>query len=283
MSPNEAGSSGGGSTVTLRRVGRVAAYGAGGFVGTAIVALLLLNLTQPLQRVVYDAVYLQLGPSEATTTAILSHFLVAAVAALAVPLVVGDYLSDRLANRRVLAGAVAGLAGALLAFLAVALAGLGGFLSAIVVLGVVLVGIPVILRVRYGIRSGGLTAFVGGVPVVLLLLVAAAFGIGWGWGYVVTAEEVSTDSVNDTVVTFEDAPVFERDLFAAGHCEVDPDGQEVCRLSLRGYDGERAAARVMARHGVRCPYQNGPADSGGAFFAQHGNSTFRITCSPHGD
>lgn len=58
---------------------------------------------------------------------------------------------------------------------------------------------------------------------------------------------------------FDDVPQIRDDLFA-GDCSTGPDGRQVCRLSLRGYEHEARAARFMARHCVRCPYQNARTD-----------------------
>lgn len=272
------------STPAFRRVAKVVAYGLLGAVGTGVAALALLNLTQPVQGAIYDAVYLRVGPSEATETAILAHALAAGFVAISAPALIGDYLSDRLANGRALGGGIAAMLGLLGAFLAAALAGLVGFLTALAVLTAALVGVPAALRYRFGVRSGSLPAFVGGVPVLVLLLLLTGFGLGWGWGYVVTAREVPDGAVNGTATTLDDAPALERDLFAPGNCETDAEGRQVCRLSLRGYEHETAAARFLARQGVRCPYQHTrPANEGGAFVVRHDGSYFRVTCSPHGD
>lgn len=268
------------STPSLRRVAKAVAYGLLGAVGTGVLALALLYLTQPVQAMIYDAVYLWIGPSEAIETAILTHFLAAAIVAISVPTLVGDYLSDRLANGRALGAGIAAMVALLGAFLAAALAGLAAFLTALAAFA----GVPTALRYRFGVRSGGLPAFVGGIPVLVLLLLLAGFGLGWGWGYVVTAREVPAGAANGTATTFDDAPALERDLFAPGNCETDAEGRQVCRLSLRGYEHEAAAARFLARQGVRCPYQNArSSDRSGAFVARHDGSFFRITCSPHGD
>lgn len=141
---------------------------------------------------------------------------------------------------------------------------------------------PVLLRYRLCVRSGALPAFVGGIPVLILLLLAAGFGLGWGWDYAVTAQEVPAGTVNGSVATFDTAPAFAEDLFA--DCETDTDGRQVCRLFLRGYDHERSTAQFMARHGVRCPYQN--VQSRGrynSFIARHDGAYYRVTCSPYGD
>jgi hypothetical protein len=136
----------------------------------------------------------------------------------------------------------------------------------------------------YLVRYGFVVPFAGGAPVVVLLLLLAGFGLGWGWGYVVTAREVPAAAVNETPVDFEDAPAVEHDLFDAENCETDAEGRRVCHLLLRGYERERVAARLLARHGVKCPYQSARSSArSGALVAEHGGSYFRVTCSPHGD
>lgn len=270
---------------TLKRIGRAAAFLLLGVVGTGGVALVGLYLLQPVQEVIYNAFYLQVGPSESTETAILVHFLVAGLGGISVTMLVGDYLSDRLAHRAAFAKGIAAVLGLLLVFLVVALAGLAAFLTALIVLAAVSMAVPLLLRYRFDVRSGGVPAFVGGVPVLVLLLLLAGFGLGWGWGYVVTAQEVPASTVNGTAVAdFDDAPDVRGDLFAAEHCETDTEDRRVCRLMLRGYEHETAAARVMARHGVRCPYQDAQAfGSGGSFIARYDGRYYRVSCSPHGD
>lgn len=269
------------SGVTLRRVGVLLGYGVLGVVGTAAVALVVLNVSEPVQAVVYDLFYLRVGPGAATETAILTHFLASGVVAISVPLLVGDYISDRGTNRRTLAWAVAALLGLVVVFLVVALAGLAAFLTALLVLAVGLVGIPVVLRYRFGVRSGAVPAFVGGIPVIVLLLFLAGFGLGWGWGYVMIAEEVPASSVDGSVADFDEVPEVRDDLFA-GDCTT-RDGRRECILQLRGSEHEMAAVRFMDRHGVRCPYQNTYTGEEDAFHAEHDGTVYRVTCSPHGD
>jgi type II secretory pathway component PulL len=104
-------------------------YGVLGTVLTAATALATLYMAQPIQPVIYDLFYLQVGPSEATETAILTHFLIAGVAGLTLTMLPGDYLSDRGTNRRTLAWVVAALLGLFLVFLVVALAGLAAWFA----------------------------------------------------------------------------------------------------------------------------------------------------------
>lgn len=271
------------SIPTLKRIGTVAAYLVLGVVGTAAVALGLLYTLQPIQRVVYDAFYLQVGPSEATETAILTHFLVAGGTAISAVLLAGDYLSDRLNNRAAVAKAITVLLGLIVVFLLVALLELAAFLTAILVLTVAVLVVPLLLRYRYGMRSGGIPAFVGGIPVLLVLLLVTGFGLGWGWGYIMTAEEAPSSAVDGTAsADFDDVPQIRDDLFA-GDCSTGTDDRRVCRLYLRGYEHEARAARFMARHGVRCPYQNTQTGRSDSFIATHNGSYYRVTCSPHGD
>lgn len=267
----------------LRWAGRIAAFALLGAVGTGASATLLLNLLQPIQAWVYRAVYLQVGPSEATETAILAHFLVAGFAALGIVMVLGDSWSDRLAHRAALAKAMGVLLALLFGFLGVALVGLAAVPVALVVVTAALVAVPLLLRYRFGVRSGGTLAFVGGIPVVVLLLLLAGFGIGWGWGYVVTAQEVPAPTVNQTVVTFDDVPEIRTDLFVAGDCSTDADGRRVCYLQLRGYEHELTTTRFLARHGVHCPYQSRQPGRAGALVARIDGTHYRVSCSPHGD
>lgn len=270
------------STRTLERIGTPVAYFVAGGVGTAAAALVALNLLESIQPAVYDLLYLRLGPSEATKVAVLAHFLVAATVGISVPLLASDCLSDRGENLPALVPGVAALLGLVAVFLLATLAGGAPFLAALLALAVALVGLPLALRYWMGVRSGGLPAFAGGIPVVLALLFLAGFGIGWGWGYVVTAQEVPRGAVTEPVAEFDEVPEVRDDLFADGDCETTDDGRQ-CRLQLRGYEHERTAARFMARHGVRCPFRNTHAGEADAFVAEYDGTPYRVTCSPHGD
>jgi len=271
------------SESTFERFGTTVLYLVVGSVATLVAGLAVLYVAQPVQRLVYDLFYLQVGPSEATETAILTHFLFAATVALAVSSFLGDAVSDRLANRARLIRGFAWMVASLFGFLLLAITGLAALPTALVTLAVGVVAVPLTLRYRYGVHSGAVPAFVGGIPVVVGLLLLAGFGIGWGWGYVVTAEEVPPGTGNGTAVEFEELPAVRADLFA-GDCETTAAGQRQCYLELRGYEHERAAVRFMARQGVRCPYQNAAASrSGSSFIAHFDGRYYRITCSPHGD
>lgn len=268
---------------TLKRAGTTLGYGVLGIVCTAAVSFVLLNLAQPIQTVVYDMFYLQVGPSEATETAILVHFLLAGVVALGVAMLAGDYLSNRGANRRALGAGFGAMLALVFMFLVVALAGLAAFLTAFLVLAIWIVGIPIAMRYWFGVRSGAVPAFVGGIPVIVFLLVLAGFGLGWGWGYVVTAQEVPASTVNGTAAAdFNDIPEVRNELFS-GDCETTIENRQVCRMYLRGSEHEVAAAQFMARYGIRCPYQNIYSGEVDAFIAEHNGTYYRVTCSPHGD
>jgi len=268
----------------LRRIGTTAGYTLVGVAVSVVVALGTLYATQPLQQVVYDLFYLRVGPSEATETAILAHFLTASLVALTAALVVGEYLSDRGRNHVALGKAVIGMVGLLVLFFCLGLLGLAASLTALLVLAVALVGVPVALRFHYQVRSGGVPAFLGGAPVVVFLLLLAGIGVGWGWGYVMTATEVPESSVDGPVANVSDAPAVEADLFDADNCETNATGRRECLLSLRGYDHERQAVRFMARHGVRCPHQGAVSPNAtDSFVARSDGTYYRIRCSPHGD
>lgn len=268
---------------TLTRLVMHAAFVLLGVVGTAVVTTVLVNLLQPIQRVVYSVLYLQSGPSSATITAILAHFLLAGVAGIGIVVVVGEYLGDRLEYKDAIAPAIAFLAALPVVFLALAVAGVRSQLAALAVLGAAILGVPLIVYHLDGVRSRGLTAFAGGVPVLVVFLLLAGIGIGWGWGYTVTAEQVPAGSVDDAdVVSFDSAPEVRDDLFASD-CERDGNDTRVCRLQLRGYEHEAAAAGFLASHGVRCPYQNTPDRTEDALVTRHDGDYYRVTCSPHGD
>lgn len=98
-----------------------------------------------------------------------------------------------------------------------------------------------------------------------------------------TAQEVPASTVNGTATADFDAIPQIRDELFAGDCSTGTDDRRICRLYLRGYDHEVPAARVMARHGVRCPYQNADTGEADAFIAQYNGTYYRVSCSPHGD
>lgn len=271
------------SNITLRRVTRTAGYLLGGGVVTAVVALVVLYVGRPIQPAVYDAFYRHLGPSEATTVAILTHFLFAGTTAASVVLVGTDYVGDRLAHRGPVAKAIAVLVGCSVAFVSVVLLELGSFLLAVLGLAAALVAIPAVLWYRSGVGRASVFAFVGGIPVLVFLALMAGFGLGWGWGYTLTAQEVPASAADGTsAVDFQEAPQIRDDLFASD-CSTGRDGRQVCQLSLRGYQREIRATRFLARHGVRCPYLEGSLRQSGSFVARSDTSYYRITCSPHGD
>lgn len=267
---------------TVKRAATLLGYGVLGAASTAVTAFVVLNVAEPIQRVVYDFFYLQVGPSKATETAILTHFLLAGVSGLGLSMVIGDYLSDRGANRGAIARGIAALLALLVVFLVVALAGLAAYLTAMVVLTVGLIGIPLVLWYQVNVHSGGLPAFAGGVPVVVLLVFLGGFGIAWGWGYVVIAEEIPAGSPED-VVDFNEVPEVRDDLFVDGECETTGDGTQRCILQLRGYAHEQTAVRFMARHGVRCPYPNTYTGEEDTLVAEYDGSYYRVSCSAHGD
>lgn len=260
------------------RLGRILGYVLLGILTTAATALGVLYVTRPLQTVVYNVFYLQVGPATATTTAILTQFIFASTLALSVTLFVADYIATRGANRRPLAVASLGTLGVVVVFLVISLVGLAAFLTAILVLALAFLLVPLGLWYHYRVHSGAIPAFVGGIPVVVLALLLAGFGIGWGWGYTMTAHEVPGRTVDDPVATFDDVPQVRADLFDDDF-STDADGDRVYRLELRGYEHVRQATLFMAQHGVRCPYSGASA----SFIARYNNSFYRITCTPHGD
>ncbi|MFB6077844.1 MAG: hypothetical protein ABEJ80_02555 [Halarchaeum sp.] len=261
---------------TLARAGRAVAFVLLGALACAGVTVGLLAATTGAQSVVYRALSWTTGPSEATAAAaVLAHVLGVGLLGATAAALLGDGVDARLAGARtVVAGGVAATAAAVVV---VALAALAGVASLPVVgaFALVALGAWVAASRRRGVSGGGTLALGGAAPVVLGVLLVAGVGLGWGWGYVVTAEPVAGAPANATVADFDAAPGVAADLFADGNCEADG----TCRLELRGYEREVAAARFLARHGAACPYRgvSNPA------FARYGNRTYRVTCGPHGD
>lgn len=270
------------SRLPLNRAIGLLGYGLLGTVTTGLVGLVVLNLAEPIQAVVYDLVYLRIGPTTATELAILVHFLLAVAVALAAAMLAGDAISDRGANGRAIGLGTGAMLALVVAFIVVVLAGLTAFLAALLLLAAGLIAVPLGLRYRLGVRSGALPAFVGAIPVVVLLVFLAGFGLGWGWGYIVTAEAVPSSAVDGPVAPLEEVPEVRDDLLVDGDCEPTDEGER-CTLQLRGYEHERSAIQFMADHGVRCPYQNTHTGETQALFVRHDGTYYRVTCSPHGD
>lgn len=271
------------SDPTIRRVAITAGYVLLGTVLTAALGLAALFVLNGIQPILYDALYLTLGPSGATGFAIFGHFALAGAIAVTLAGLAGHTLSDRTEHLQEVGTALAAVFGLLVLFVAASLAGvafLGGVLLWVVAIAVV---VPAVLWFYFDLRTGALPAFLGGVPVIVLLLLLAGVGAGWGWGYVVTAQEVPASDVGDEpVTTLDDAPEVRDDLFADRNCETSADGLQRCRLQLRGYIREEAAAQSLARHGIRCPYGGTVRDSG-SFVARHDDRRYRVTCQAHGD
>lgn len=269
---------------TLKHVARALGYGLIGVIATVIVAMGGMNLTQPVQEIIYQATYLQLGPAGATKTAILTQMVGVGFLASGISLMIGDGLSSQLAHDREIGLAMGALVVLFLGFLALAFLGFASLPVAGLFFLVAAISIPVLLWFRLQVRSGAVPTFLGAVPVLLLLLFLTAFGLGWGWGYTVFAEEVPASNVDGEVVDLEDSPGIASDLFESGHCSEGGDGLKTCILELRGYEHEDRVVQFLAANGVRCPYENAAdpraADS---FPVRYEGTDYRVTCQPHGD
>lgn len=271
------------SDVAIDRVAALAGYALFGAAGAAVASVALARPLNPIQAVVYDAFYLVLGPWTATEAASILHIAVVGVLSVAAPTLVAERLDgDRL--RELAAGAVGVLAALLVALVAAGLLGVLGLPTVLVAVVAAVVAALAGFR-ALGASTGGTAAFAGSLPVLALLLFLLAFGLGWGGGYDAVAEPVDPSAVDGPVADFGDAPAVREDLFSAAACDPADDG--VCRLTLRGYEHERRAARVLARHGVRCPFVNTPRnpvyDPTASFFAEHDDQYYRVTCEAYGD
>jgi hypothetical protein len=280
------------SDLTLETVARTAGHLLGGTVGTLVVGLGLLRVLQPLQAPVFDAFYLAVGPWTAEVTATVLVFVLAGSLALGLPTLLSVAVRAGTDDLQPLVVGLAGLVGVLVVGVAAsALVGLEEFLAAVVALVVVAVAVPVGLY-RFDTWPDGVAAYVGGLPVVFLLLAALAFGLGWGGGYYVVAEEVPAEEVDTSAAAeFSEAPELRDDLLDPSRDDVyanceEEDGRRTCRLSLRGYDDEAAAARFLDSHGVRCPYRNAPSrETPGdqSFVAEADGTYYRVSCESYGD
>ena len=266
-----------------RRVAVLAGYAVLGAALTAALGLATLVVLTDIQPALYRTLYLRLGPSGATGFAIFGHFALSGAIAVVLAGLAGHLLSDRTEHLRAVGVALAAALVLLVLFVGASFArvpGLGGVLLWVAAIAVV---VPALLWISLDSQSGALPAFLGGVPVLVFMLLLAGIGVGWGWGYVVTAQEVPARDVGDEPVTaLEDAPEVRDDLFADRNCETAADGLERCQLMLRGYIREVSAARSLASHGVRCPYEGSGSDSE-SFLARHDDRYYRVTCQPHGD
>lgn len=275
--------------LTLERVARTVAHLLFGAAATAVLGIALLRGAQPLQLLVYDALYLPVGPWTATVTATVVGFTVVIAVAASVPTLLAEYVRSRGEHAADVGARLAGTLLVVLVFLvASAFLGVVSFLAAIVgATGFVVVALA---ELRRRGASAGLATFAGAVPVLVLALLVLGFGLGWGGGYDVVAREVPADSVHQ-VVSFDEAPTVRDDLLSPDGDGVyarcnERGGRRVCRLPLRGYDHEARAGRFLARHGVRCAYLNAPGSGGAAnrsFVAVADGTAYRVTCVTYGD
>ncbi|MFB6094899.1 MAG: hypothetical protein ABEJ71_00405 [Halodesulfurarchaeum sp.] len=272
------------SEIDLKAVGITLGYGLLGLGATAVIAFALLPPTVGIQRSIYHLLYLRLGPSAATRTAILTHGLTISVVAVIGSTLIAHYVSNRRADVEYLARAVGLLVGPLILFLAASFAGLGALPVALGLLLLSILSTALLLRIRYGIRSGANPALIGSIVPVVLIFLLLGFGIGWGWGYVITAREVPDGAANETVTSMDEVPEIREDLFRGASCSTDSQGFRRCYLQLRGYEHERRAVRFLAAHDVRCRYQNAPGgDDSGSVLVAYNGSVYRVACQPHGD
>jgi len=268
---------------SLDRLARTAGYALFGAVGAVVAALALTPALGPLQRAVYDAFYLALGPWPATEAASVLHIVAVGSLAVTIPLLVAEYAAgDRVQTLAV--GAAVAFAVLVAASVLAAFAGVLGFPTVAVIVALVAAAATAGLR-RVGASRGATVTFAGSLPVLALLLVLLGVGLGWGGGYDVVAEPIDAGTVDGPVADFADAPAVRDDLFSAAAC--DPADGDTCRLSLRGYDHQQQAARVLAANGVRCPFVNAPRnpvyDPDASFVAVHDGQHYRVSCAAYGD
>lgn len=257
-------------------------YAVLGTIVTGGVALVSLNVSLPLQTTIYDIFYLRVGPGEATVIAILGQFLFASLVGVIVSMVIAEWLDETGQHwRGIRIGAMCLLALPVV-FGGLVFLGLPAELSVLGVLTVGFLGLLLLLRFRYGVRTGSVPAVLGAIPVVILFLLLAGFGIGWGWGYVMIAEGVPESQVSGPVADFDAVPTVRADLLGSGDCAGVDSGQR-CRIQLREYPHAVAAVRFMDRHGIRCPAQRSGGGTSDAFYAEHDGAYYRVSCTPHGD
>lgn len=278
--------------VTVGDVARVVGYLLVGAVGTLVGAIVALRLLGPLRPAIYEAYYLSIGPWSATEAASVLVFAAAVLTPGAVLAVVAAGLEgDRETAGRVAVRLVVGLGLVLTAVAGALFLHVEAVLMALVAVAAVGMAVPVGLWWA-GSWAGGGPTFLGSVPVMLFLLLVLGAGLGWGGGYDLVAREVPADAVDEPVATFEGYEAVRDDLLSPddgggtyANCET-ADGLETCRLPLRGYVHEAAAARFLAANGVRCGYR-GSGGTGQAsnrsFVAEADGSYYRLRCQGYGD
>lgn len=261
---------------SIRRILTLSGFGVLGFVGTAVVGLLLPSLMTPLQLAVYDLVYLRVGPWTADATA--SVVVISLASALGI---IGSTLAVLVWTRgleeldRALAVTLVGLIGLLGLEIGAIILGGEPFLVAILAVAFLAVG-GLIVTYRIG-PPPVVAAWVGALPMLGVLLLLLGFGLGWGGGYQLVAEPVQNGSAT---ADFGEVPQVTSDLFDDhGDCAVTDTGY--C-LELRDYDHAVSAAKFMDSHGVRCPSQAAPSNAE-SFVATHDGQTFRVHCVGYGD
>ncbi|MFB6075278.1 MAG: hypothetical protein ABEJ89_09715 [Haloarculaceae archaeon] len=265
---------------SLGRLAALAGYALAGAAGTAVVAVAAVVALQPLRLPVYHALYGRLDPWTAATTGTVLQFAVAGLFAVALPALLVEYANARGERLRPLAGGLAALLALVaVALLVTALAGGPGYPLLLAVVAVAAVALLAGARSLGATDATLATAARGGLPPLAALFLLLGFGLGWGGSHYLVAEAVDSGAVSGPVVSLADAPELEADLFSPGTCE---DGD--CYLALRDYAGATRAARLLDRHGVRCPYPFGP-DPGdhGSAYVEHGGGYYRLTCVAAGD
>lgn len=275
----------------LRQAAHFGGYALLGLVGTVGFALGLLFFMEPLRPPVFDALYLVVGPWTATeTTRILTFTLASLLAVAGATLVAAAVTTPTERLSRLVVGVTGGLGLAVAVLAAGAVVGLTSFLAAVVVVAGFVAGLIWLLRF-IGVWPRPAITVGGAIPALVLLLLALGFGLGWGGGYDLVAEEVPASAVEgQPAASFDEAPTVKDDLLTpAGetyaYCETEGD-RRTCRLPLRGYEHELAAARFLADHDVRCPYLDAPArePSGRQSFVATADGTdYRVSCQAYGD
>ncbi|MFB6301001.1 MAG: hypothetical protein ABEH65_12155 [Halobacteriales archaeon] len=278
---------------SLGRIARIIGTFLIGTVGTVVFTLMMLRLAQPLQRPIYDGLYLAVGPWTATVTATILTFTLGSVVAISIPTLGVLYRRGHADHLRTLGlGLLAAFGLGAVAIYVTALLGMISLLVAVLLVSLFIATVPLTLR-YLGLWPDGAIVFAGGVPVLIFSMLLLGFGLGWGGGYDVVATELPAATANGSAKadlaeapTLRDALLTPADGTAYAYCETDGD-RRTCRLSLRSYDHEADAVRFLNRHGVRCPYLNDPGsadtETNASFIAEDNGTYYRISCVAYGD
>lgn len=254
-----------------------------GAIGTAALTVGAAGgLADPAHAAVHDVYYALFGPYDSKYVSGLAAITLLTALAGVAPVLAADIVSDRGEHVFWLLGGAFVLPLPVLAALALLFASSAGVGTAVAVAGTALV-VPVGLRIGFDVRSGGLPAMVGVIPVVFLVISASIVVSGIEPPPTrIEADEIPSgadgSAAEEQVADFQSVPIVRRDLFS--DCHEDRGGRRECELRLDGYEHDRRAIEFLDRRGVVCPSETmesvAERDS---FVAVHEGTSYRVRCT----